>query len=235
MAGQHGESSAAQPGLAHGAEHGTSPRARLRAVLIAVVLLAQCVTATPNAPLTAEQLARPEGQRTLQRLEAGLARLSLRPSRDALARELLAWSQRGVRLRAAVLAPFAALSRVAELDQRVALFTGTRRETSRLHVDGRDARGRWHALHRAPGGDDALARRLRYRRLRALYNPSLRYGPRHEYPGFGRWLARELLGANDALEAVRLRIERLELGAPGTPARRLRYEHTLLHRRSELP
>ena len=208
-------------------------RARLRALAIALALLVQCTSATPQKPLRPQDLARPEGQRALAAIEAGLALVGPRPAREAIERELIAWTRGAVRLRAAALAPFEPLLRIAGLDQRVALFTGTSRETFRLHVDGRGERGGWSTLHRAPGGDDALARRLQYRRIRGIYHPSVRDGVGPGYGGFTRWLAQELFAAHGSLDAVRVRMELLVVGEPGTEPRGVRYEHTVVHRRAQ--
>jgi hypothetical protein len=209
-------------------------RARLRALAIAVALLVQCTRATPQRPLTPEQLARPEGQRALLAIDAALSLVDLHPSRGVLESELIEWTRRALSLRAAVLSPFEPLVRVAGLDQRVALFTGTTRETHRLHVDGRGGGAGWVARHRAPGGEDALSGRLRYRRIRGIYNPSAREGAGPEYGGFTRWLARELLVADAKTDAIRVRMERLWVGEPGTEPKGLRYEYGVVHRRAEL-
>jgi hypothetical protein len=214
-------------------------RAQLRAVAIALALLVQCTSATPHAPLTAEHLARPEGARTLQRLETALVLLGTPVSRERIAAALIEWSERGVRVRSAFLAPFLPLARVANLDQRWTLFTGTVPETFRLHVDGRRRDGVYVPLYRAGpsagGADEALSRRLQYRRIRGLYNPSVRRGARPAYPGVARWLSRALLAQRPELDTVRVRMERLRVGEPGTLPTHLGFEHTLLERRGQTP
>jgi hypothetical protein len=216
-------------------------RAQLRALAIALALLVQCTSATPDTPVTWEQLARPEGVRTLERLETLLAVLGPIPAREAIAAALIEWSERGVRVRAALLAPFLPLTRFANLDQRWTLFTGTVPETFRLHVDGRTRGGAFEPLYRAgPSAndanvDEALARRLQYRRVRGLYNPSVRRGARPEYPGFARWLSQVLFAQRPELETVRVRIERLRVGAPGTVPTQLGFEHALEQRRQAAP
>jgi hypothetical protein len=204
--------------------------ARVRAALIAAVLLVQCTSALPDRRVEKRQLKRPEAARLVTAADRGLGALGLSPGRQALEDALLSGSAMLFRARRAVLAPFARFFRYTATHQQWGLFLLGTRECFRIHVDARTPDDRWVALYHALG--PSLPRYeavLRYRRVRGIYNPSSRHGLRPQYPGFVRAIARYVLEREPRYDRVRVRLEHLRIGDPGTPplSSGFAYEHSL--------
>jgi hypothetical protein len=239
------DTAAALPG---GAIGGTAPaprggasspgrRAQLRAAAITLVLLVECTAALPRHPLNQQRLARPEGQRLIGWIERGLNALGQPTDRKVIARALVRSTRAAVGARGALLAPFGAFFHYTSTHQQWGLFITPKRQSHRIHVDARRGTGAWIALYRAPGAADmhGLGSALRYRRVRAIYHPRINTGVHAEYPGFVAWLAAELLAAHPDYDAVRVRMERIAIGAPGEPLQHLGFEHELIHTRRRGP
>jgi hypothetical protein len=207
--------------------------ARVRAVAIALVLLVECSAALPRDPFNQDRLARPEGQRLIGWIERGLGALGRPATREAITSELVASTESAVRARNALLAPFAPFFHYTSTHQQWGLFISAKRQSYRIHIDGRRGRGEWLAVYRAPGvlDRDGLAPTLRYRRVRALYNPRLNKGVLAEYHGFVSWVAQRVFAAHPDYDAVRVRMERVAIGAPGTPLQTLGFEHETIRTR----
>jgi hypothetical protein len=214
-----------------------SRRAQLRAAAITLVLLVECTAALPRNPFDQERLARPEGQRLIGWIESGMRSFGRAADRQSIAAALITATSSAVSVRNALLAPFGPFFHYTSTHQQWGLFIAPKRESFRLHVDARGAHGPWIAMYRAPGGVDAdrLAPALRYRRVRGIYHPRLRAGARAEYPGFVNWLAGRVFAAHPDYEAVRVRMERVAIGAPGTPLRTLGFAHEIIRKRTRKP
>jgi hypothetical protein len=148
---------------------------------------------------------------------------------------LLAGSSRLVRARRALLAPFEPLFRHTATHQQWGLFLLGTRECFRIHVDARTHDDRWvalyHALERGLPRYEAV---LRYRRVRGIYNPSMSRGARPQYAGFVRALARYVLAREPGYDTLRVRMEHLRIGAPGSAPLSSGFEHEHVVHRSEL-
>jgi hypothetical protein len=104
-----------------------------------------------------------------------------------------------------------------------------------MHVEVRRPGSAWRELYRAPGqGPPWLSRLLSYRRIRGIYNPGSRSGPRGQYEGFVRALARDVFARDRQLNELRVRMERLHIVAPGSPPESVGLEHGVLVTRAEL-
>ena len=202
--------------------------ARLRALLISVVLLVECTSALPDKKLQKRNLERPEGARLLDDVDGVLGALGLSPGRPAIERSLLTGSALVSRARGALIAPFDPFFRYTATHQQWGLFLLGNRECFRIHVDAQARDGRWvalyHALQQSVPRYEAV---LRYRRVRGIYNPSSTRGPRPQYRGFVRAFARYVFEREPDYERVRVRMERLRVVPPGRAPESAGYEDEL--------
>jgi hypothetical protein len=214
----------------------------VRALLITCVLLVQTLSATPPQPLTAERLSRPEGARLVSWIESALAAIGMGGDRAAIERGLIDVTERAVALRGAVLAPFERVLQNLSSHQQWGLFLMSGGDYFRMHVEAQVAGGGFRTVYIAGELDrTGLEPALRYRRLRGIYNPSLRRGPSAEYDGFVTWLAGELWRTHPEYGALRVRMEHMQLSAAGsgpldasgalTRPRSLGFEHLQLRQR----
>lgn len=209
--------------------------ARIRALLIALALLVELTHSLPDRVVDGQRLERPEAQRFVTESDHWLATVGLSPGRRAIGRTLRRASEELVAARAFVLRPFEPLFRLTVTGQQWGLFLLGTRECFRIHVEVRRPRAAWSELYRAPGeGPPWLSRLLRYRRVRGIYNPSSRSGPRGQYEGFVRALARQVLARDRQLNELRVRMERLHIVAPGSAPESLGLEHGVLVTRADL-
>lgn len=161
---------------------------------------------------------------TWPRVRAGLITLVLLmglvaglpfPGDEQLARMPRWYARRVPALRQAqelLLTPFRPISDTLVLVQRWALFSGARTTRHWLWLEGRAAKtGRWVTLYRPHDPEhDADAAALEYRRVRGSWNPRGRV-PQAGYEAFVSFEARRLLFARPELDAVRARIETVEI------------------------
>jgi hypothetical protein len=209
--------------------------ARIRALLIAIALVVELTHSLPDRAVDAQRLERPEAQRIVNESDRWLAAVGLSPGRPALGRMVRRGSEQLVAARALVLRPFEPLFRLTVTGQQWGLFLLGTRECFRIHVEVRRAGSAWRELYRAQGDGPAwLSRLLRYRRVRGIYNPGSRSGPRGQYEGFVHALAREVLARDRQLNELRVRMERLHIVAPGSAPESLGLEHGVLVTRAEL-
>ncbi|MFO7179788.1 MAG: hypothetical protein DIU78_013905 [Pseudomonadota bacterium] len=210
------------------------PWPALRAALLTFVLAVQCVAATPAQPIAPERFARAENQRLVGWLRAALAAIGISIERPRLEQTLIDASEDLIALRSQLLEPVAPFFRYTDTRQQWGLFLLGSRQCFRLHIQGRNRDGGWELLYRA-GAEDrlGLAPWLRYRRLRGIFNPNQR-GARAQYRGFVDWVSRRILAENIEYDAIRVSMERLEIGEPGEPTRSLGFEHVEVRTRAEL-
>jgi hypothetical protein len=208
-------------------------RAVLRASLISLVLLVECVGATPGEPFDEERLMRPEGVRAVAWTGRLLA-LAGRQADDAAVRsDLIRATQDLIRLRNTALEPFQPLFHYTATHQQWGLFISPKRECFRMRVEALADDGRWRLLYSVLEQDDPDLSVLRYRRLRAMYNPRLKQGPSQQYPGLVTWVGRRLFARHPDYQQVRVRMERILIGQPGDPIQQLGFEHEETRPRSE--
>jgi hypothetical protein len=197
--------------------------ALVRASSIAIVLLVQCVGSTPGEPFDDERLQRPEGERAVTWVGRALSLVGRHVERPAIRARLIGLTTDLVRLRNGVLAPFQPFFDLTATHQQWGLFITPKRECYRAAVDARRG-GEWVELYRVLELDNDELAMLRYRRLRAIYNPNLKRGAGAQYPGFVTWLAQRLMGRHPDYDAVRVRMQRVLIGDPGQPTRVLQWD-----------
>lgn len=214
----------AHPGPAASAPLGS--RALFRALLIFAVLLVECVAATPFEPFDEERLQRAEGVRAVAWVGRALA-LAGEPQRDdAEVRALMIdATKRLVRLRNAVIEPFQPFFHYTSTHQQWGLFITPKRECFRMWIEARADDEQWRLVYRVLEQDDPDFSLLRYRRLRAMYNPRLKQGPSGQYPRLVDWVAERLFARDPELREVRVRMERILIGQPGEPIQQLGFDH----------
>lgn len=208
--------------------------AKIRASLISFVLASQCIAAIPSRSLTREQLARPEGQRTISWVASLLTIAGGTPDRDRAARLLIDASRGITGMRDAILAPLEPVMRAASMGQGWSLFSLATPVAFRIQVHAHARSGGWTSIYRANGEDPlGLAPWMTYRRIRGLYAPSANSGPRAHYDGVVTWLAQKILREHPQFDRVRVGMERITFATRTEPSASLGVED-LRERRSEL-
>jgi hypothetical protein len=216
------------------AEYASRVWGRIRAFLITLVLLQQIVSAWPAQTLTVEQLTRPEGERLVSVLERALGLFGVEREREQIKQALVERSLDVTRLRRTLLRPFRMLTAGLASDQQWGLFLVSRNQYFRMQVDLLREGDQWHTIYRAGSFDELdLGPMLRYRRVRGLYNPSARVGPRRQYSGFVSWLANELFAIQRDARQVRVHMERFEVGHKGEPVQSLGFEFSRIRTRED--
>ena len=206
--------------------------ARVRAALIALVLLVQGVSALPNHPVSKANLARPEAVRAVAVADGVLGAVGLSPGRPALSRALRDGSRAMVDARGMLLRPFEPLFHYTGTHQQWGLFLLGTRECFGIHVDAQRRDGGWQRLYHAlDPGPAPLEAVLRYRRLRGIYNPRAKNGPHGQYPGFVHALARRVFARAPGYLRLRVQMERLRVGEAGSAPQSLGFEYALELRR----
>ncbi|HET6338944.1 MAG TPA: hypothetical protein VFG30_37250 [Polyangiales bacterium] len=209
---------------------------RVRAFLITLVLLQQIISAWPAQTLTLDQLTRPEGERLVSVLERTLGLLGVERDREQIKQALVDRSLDVARFRRTLLRPFRMLTSGLASDQQWGLFLISRSQYFRMQIDLLRDDGEWHTIYRAGSFDElGLGPMLRYRRVRGLYNPSARVGPRRQYSGFVSWLANELFAMQRDARQVRVQMERFQLGHAGEPVESLGFEFARIRTRAGAP
>jgi hypothetical protein len=135
-----------------------------------------------------------------------------------------------------LLTPFRPLADTLVLVQRWNLFSGAKTQRYWLSLEGREAAtGRFVVLYRPHDpAHDTDGPALEYRRVRGTWNPR-GLEPPGGYTAFVSFEARRLLALHPELDAVRARIEMIELLPRGGGFRPTgRYAFELLRQRSEV-
>jgi hypothetical protein len=212
----------------------------LRAVAISVALALQLASAIPVRPLRAGGMSNPEGVRLVSWLQRMFSAVGVHRSQAEWTGSLIRASESVVALRNAAFAPFAPWFHYTQTGQQWPLFINPNRECFRLLVEARKPPRRrrerdWVLLYRAADVDRGrLSSMLRYRRLRGIYNASAKRGPHADYEGFASWLAGHLLAHHSKYASVRVSMERLAIGTPGSEPKSLGVEHVVVRQRSAI-
>ena len=116
-----------------------------------------------------------------------------------------------------VLRPVQPAAELFGLRQRWKLFAGAARQRFRMAIEVRAAgESTWRLWYRPHDDDhDFLAAQIGYRRVRGAWNPHSTYGARGGYPIFGGWIADEIFARDPRAFEVRIRMERIVIGAHG--------------------
>jgi len=204
----------------------TSSRARVRAALIACILIVEGIQAVPSKPLNESHLTGPTGARWVRRIEQALAVVGSHPTRDQITARVIAISEGALSVRRALLEPTKALAEITRTGQQWPLFASGRRECYRLLIEARGADMPFRTVYQANGVDtDNLAPLLEYRRIRGSYDANVRHGPSGSYGALVHLVAQRLFAVHPELTVVRARLERLYVGSPGQAVATLGFEH----------
>lgn len=191
--------------------------AAVRALLIAAVLLSQGLEALPMPTLRESHLKRGVGKQELARWHGLLQRAGVSITQDELADIGLSIGDSASTLKRRLREPVDPLRRILGFDQQWVMFAIVTPFPGRLVVDRRPEHTKaWLPVFRAPhDGEGALARQLRYRRMRAVYDVSGdRPHPGKLYERFSRWAAREVFDAYPDTDQVRVRFLRMTVRLP---------------------
>jgi hypothetical protein len=209
--------------------------ATVRAVLITVVIVLQCVSAAPGQPLNSQHLGTIEGKRFITWVQNALSTLGFQHGRQAIESASIETTTRLVAVRNTIVKPFQPAMRALGSHQSWALFQVGSRDCFRIHVDSRTAGSDWTVVYRAQGEDRLnLAGTLRYRRVRGVYNPGANSGVSTEYDGFVTWLTRRVFAADARATELRVRMQRIDLGTRDFPPRALGFEYERLRTREDV-
>jgi hypothetical protein len=147
-------------------------------------------------------------------------------------RPLADWALALPPIQAKILAPFAPVAGALGIySEDWPLFTGTGGTRYRMWVEARGRGGRgWTLLYRAHDPEHRyFAGALEYRRLLNIYNPHHSFIS-DAYPDFARALARRIFREQRRFQAVRIRMEAVDILPQGrgySPTGRFTYEQVL--------
>lgn len=195
-----------------------SPRASLRAALLAVALGVHGLAAFPSPKkISRAQFDHPVAVEEVDRWVEVLAGLGVETTRAAVVDGVVSIGGRAVAVRTAVLGPAQPVFMLTGTGQGWGLFAYPDSYPDRLVVDGLGADGQWRPLFRALEADhDFLAPQLSYRRVRGVYDGHTER-PRQPYENLVQWIAAQALHADPALSAVRVLFERSHTLPPTAP------------------
>jgi len=208
----------------------------VRAGLISIVLFAQLADALPLPTLSKRDLRHPVAQQEVKRWTRRLNDWGVEITRAEVIERGLAMGNGANGFRKAVLRPWYPLRRVTGTGQSWGLFAFPEPHAGRLVVRGRAVDGDWETLFSAPDGDGRLGERLRFRRVRGIYDDAGdRPKPGTLWRRFSRWVATEVFAERPDLDEVEVRIDLIHVLPPGGgEADPDRVYHARLELRSEL-
>lgn len=208
----------------------------LRAGLITVVLVAQCADAVPMPALSEADLRHPVAKLELARWTARLNSWGQPITEQELAAWGLSVGQGARRLQRAMLRPWWPFRKITGTGQSWGLFAFPEPRAGRLDVRVRSAEGEWEDLFSAPFGSGWMPQRLRYRRVRGLYDDA---GDRPKtgslWKRTTRWIAREVFEERPDIDEVEVKIVLIDVTLPGgRDPRPERVYHARMELRSEI-
>ena len=189
----------------------------VRSVLIGIVLLSQWIDALPLPELRKKDLQYPVAQDEIQRWTGVLNSLGVALTEEEVVELALEMGQIAISFRKLTMAPLRPLKRVTGTGQSWGLFAYPDPYAGRLVVDVREGRGEWVTRFSAPGaiGADRLSQRLRYRRVRGIYDDiGDRPKPGATYSRFADWVAWEIFNEHPEITAVQIRLDLVHVILP---------------------
>ena len=187
--------------------------AHARAALIALAVLINFVQGCPVPNIQRRHIERPIGQREVVRWVGVLKSVGYETTPEELTEDALAWSAKAGEWHRAVMSPVWPWFHHTVTQQRWSLFPVADPEPWWMHVEGRTESG-WELLYRPLDDEhDLLASTLEYRRVRAIWNPGTA-GPRHDYPRFVDWVAKQMFAERPDLLEVRVRYQKYRVSLP---------------------
>lgn len=212
-------------------------RAKIRAVLIAIAILANATYAIPMAKMTEEERTDPtfrEGDVALwwSWFHTPLTALGFDEAGFGQVMRDYLWGERQVVV--ALRTPFAPVFSRLHIAQQWGLFAVVAQRPDRLVVEVR-RNNTWETLYRRLDGEhDWHDSQLKYRRIRGVWD-GVKEEPKGTYKRLTTWLATVIFAEQPDVDRVRVVLERIELTFPWeepvttTERRAERY-----HRREEM-
>ena len=194
---------------------------RIRAGLIAVVLLMSTLEAVPMPSMKRRHLRRQMAGEELTRWSRILDSVGIEATESEIVDFGVAVSQRAQGSRWKVIRPWRLLERKLKMGQAWGMFAYTDNHPGRLIVEGSVDGKAWETLFRAPQSDRSrLTRTLQNRRVRGIYDDAGdRPNPGKLYGRWVDWLARRIFAERPALNHLRVRFDRMDVWPPGHPER----------------
>lgn len=211
-----------------------SPRAALRAALLAVVLGVHGLMAAPVPHVvTREDLQNPVSKEEVERWAERLTALGWAMTPEELGERVMAITSVIGGAHRKALSPFRPLLRWTGTGQGWALFANPDNHPARLSIRVRRAEG-WSILYQRLDPEHAWADdQLSYRRLRGVYDAGgFRSRPRPPYKRFAQWIGQRILAADPSVLEVEVRTLRTHTTLPGeAPDDRVEVRHVIPVRR----
>lgn len=189
-----------------------SVRARIRALVLAVVIAVQAWMAVPLPPKVAPQRLRdPVAREEIDRWRALLSSIGIELSKDQAIQLAVHVSEILGGTRQASLRPLQPGIRVTGIGQSWALFAAPDTHPSRLELHARVA-GTWQPVYRRLDDDyPFLASVMGFRKVRGVYDSN---GGR-SYDEMAKWAADRVFEAYPAADAARMRLVQTHATRPG--------------------
>ena len=192
------------------------PWPAVRALLIAVVLAWQWMDALPLPELSKSDLRYSIAQDELRRWSGLLTDMGVEMTPAHLAEIGLRMGKRATAFRRATMSPFRPLTRLTGIGQSWGLFAYPDPHAGRLVILTRTGSEEWQPRYQAPDpGTDRLSRRMRYRRVRGIYDDNGdRPRPGKLYDRFVDWVAWQIFEEDPTIDAVMVRLDLVRILTP---------------------
>jgi hypothetical protein len=195
-----------------------SPRAKLRAIIIAHFVLFNALAALPTpGEASAARMQRPFEREELRRWARFFHGIGVDTDPDRLARGYVAFASAVERARAIALAPIEGWFALTQSGQNWRLFGTPKRVVSVLRVTAHSPKGDEILFESGAAAHRWNVDFFEYRRIRAIYKPS-RDGPPSTYPAFGERLSRQVFEALPHVERVSVAFVQSYVRLPGEAA-----------------
>ncbi len=189
-------------------------QSKLRAFLIFLVLLAECVDAVPMPVLRRSHLKRPLVQKELKEWTSFLNEAGFEVSESDLQEHALELGKKAIKVRKTMMAPIRPVSSLTGIGQAWGLFAFPESTAGRLIVEINE-NGEWKTVHRSPQNGSLLDSRVRYRRIRGTYDDGGdRPKPMVVYSRFVDWLSWNIFLENPDVTSVRVRLDHTHITTP---------------------
>jgi len=208
-----------------------------RAVLITVVLFAECVDALPLPVLDESDLEHQVAYDEIRRWRSALSVVGVSLTEEEMIALGLSVGATSISFRRWSMAPIRPFNRVFGIGQAWGLFAYPDPYAGRLTVEVSESDGQWREFFRAPDeGTQRWRQVLRYRRIRGVYDDSGdRRRPTALYGRFVDWVAFEIFETYPDVVSVRVRMDLVHIRAPGEdPGDGETHRHTVVRNRASL-
>ena len=188
---------------------------KIRAALIAALLLSQCIDATPMPVLRKDHLEYGKAKRELRNWTKMLNGMGVETSEQQVLAKVVALSKQMQKIRSKVMWPLRPLRKLAGVQQKWKMFAVPDKRPGRLVLAARQ-NGEWHELYHSPEKKSfLLEEQLFHRRVRAIYDDGGdRPRIRAIFIRFADWVAWNIFQEYPQYDAVMVRIDKSYVELP---------------------